>query len=145
MARAGTRVHILSLVVAVVAATASAASAQAPDPALQIFTLDQALRYAAEHYPTVRSALEQVNASAAGVDVARSAYLPRLDSLWQSSRAPLNNTSVRSCRSRSSLRCPPALPAGLGRRVWERGLARASWEPVDFGAPGRQCRPPKRR
>src|SRR5215831_13716198 len=57
----------------------------------QVLTLDRAIAYATEHYPTVRAALEQVNASAAGVDVARSAYLPRLDSLWQSNRATANN------------------------------------------------------
>ena len=56
-----------------------------------IITLDQALRYSAEHYPAVRAALEQVNASAAGVRVARAAFLPRLDPLWQSNRATTNN------------------------------------------------------
>src|SRR5215467_12772853 len=67
--------------------------AQAPNQVTppQILTLDQAIEYASEHYPTVRAALEQVNASAAGVDVARSAYLPRLDALWQSNRATANN------------------------------------------------------
>src|SRR5262249_57674066 len=54
-------------------------------------TLDQALQFAIDHYPTIRAALEQVNASAASVDVARSAYLPRLDSLWQSNRGTANN------------------------------------------------------
>ena len=57
----------------------------------QVFTLEQAIQYAADHYPTVRAALEQVNVSIAGVSVARAAYLPRLDSLWQSNRATANN------------------------------------------------------
>ena len=51
-----------------------------------VFTFDQAVQYALDHYPTVRAALEQINASTAGVSVAKSAYLPRLDSLWQSNR-----------------------------------------------------------
>ena len=49
------------------------------------------MKYAVDHYPTVRAALEQVNATAAGVGVARAAYLPRLDAVWQSNRATANN------------------------------------------------------
>ena len=33
----------------------------------QVLTLDEALQYALDHYPTVRAALEQVNASRANV------------------------------------------------------------------------------
>jgi len=48
--------------------------AAAQDSAAPMFlTLDQALQYAADHYPTVRAALEQVNASAAGVNLAKTA------------------------------------------------------------------------
>src|SRR5262245_9999789 len=54
-------------------------------------TLEQAIQQATEHYPTVRAAIEEVNASSAGVSVARSAYWPRLDSLWQSNRGTANN------------------------------------------------------
>ena len=35
------------------------------------FTLEQAIQYAVDHYPTVRAALEAVNVSTAGVSVAR--------------------------------------------------------------------------
>src|SRR5262245_61301337 len=55
------------------------------------FTLEGALQYAVEHYPTVRAALEQVNASTAGVNVAKSAALPRFDAVWQTNRATANN------------------------------------------------------
>ena len=55
------------------------------------FTLGQALQYAVDHYPTVRAALEHVNASTANVSVAKAAYLPRLDSFWQIIRATANN------------------------------------------------------
>src|SRR5438045_182692 len=57
----------------------------------QTFTLEQALQYALDHYPTVRAALEQVNASSANVTVAKAAYYPRFDSLWQTNRATANN------------------------------------------------------
>jgi outer membrane protein TolC len=65
-------------------------SARAP-AAPQTFTLGQAMQYAVDHYPTVRAALEQVEASSAGVSIAKSAYLPRLDTIWQSNRATANN------------------------------------------------------
>src|SRR5207302_5190288 len=79
--------------VAVLAASsgAQAQSARQAGAAPQVSTLDQALQYALDHYPTVRAALEQVNASTAGVSVAKAGYLPRLDSLWQSNRATANN------------------------------------------------------
>ena len=67
------------------------AQAVKDSPPPEVFTLEQALQYALDHYPTVRAALEQVNASDANVSVAKSAYLPRLDALWQSNRATANN------------------------------------------------------
>src|SRR5579872_4762897 len=90
MIRARARVCLM----ACVSVWPAAAAAQSPPGASappEPLTLDQAIQYATDHYPTVRAAVEQVNASAAGVDVARSAYLPRLDSLWQSNRATANN------------------------------------------------------
>jgi outer membrane protein TolC len=57
----------------------------------EVFTLDTALQYALEHYPTVRAALEDVNVSTANVRIAQSAYLPRLDGIWQTNRATANN------------------------------------------------------
>jgi len=55
------------------------------------FTLGEALQYAVDHYPTVRAALEHVNASTANVSVAKTAYLPRFEALWQTNRATANN------------------------------------------------------
>ena len=69
----------------------AAQSSSAQPPASTAFTLEQALQYAVDHYPTVRAALEQITASTAGVAVAKAAYLPRLDSLWQSNRGTANN------------------------------------------------------
>src|SRR5262245_40641655 len=69
-------------------AAAQASSRSGPPPTL---TLEQAIQYATDHYPTIRAAVEQVNATTAGVDIAQAAYLPRLDSLWQSNRGTANN------------------------------------------------------
>jgi outer membrane protein len=114
-------------------AAQSSTTAQTTGP--QVFTLEQALHYAVDHYPTVRAALEQINASMAGVSVAKSAYLPRLDSLWQSNRGTANNIfgpvlpqSVIPAMS------GPVLPLASAGSVWGSATgALLSWELFDFG------------
>jgi len=106
----------------------------AASPGLAL-TLDQAIQYAAEHYPTVRAAIEQVNASTAGVDVAHAAFLPRLDSLWQSNRATANNIFGQLLPQAviPSL-SGPVLPSASSQGVWSSAAgALLSWEPADFG------------
>jgi outer membrane protein TolC len=122
------RHHLLAA--SLLLAVATRASAQ-PPPTL---TLEQALQYAAEHYPSIRAALEQVNADAAGVRVARAAYLPRLDSVWQSLRGTTNNVFGQLLpQSVIPSISGPVLPAANGS-VWGTGAgAMFSWEAVDFG------------
>ncbi len=98
-------------------------------------TLDEAIQYATDHYPTVRAALERVNASVAGVDVARGAYLPRLDSLWQSNRATANNVFGQVLpQSVVPAMSGPVLPSTSGQSVWSSATgALFSWEPFDLG------------
>lgn len=93
------------------------------------------MQYAADHYPTVRAALEQVNASTAGVDVARSAYLPRLDSLWQSNLATANNVFGQILpQGIIPALTGPVLPSASSRGVWSSATgALFSWEPFDLG------------
>jgi outer membrane protein TolC len=99
------------------------------------FTLEQALRYAVDHYPTVRAALAQINQSTAGVSLAKSAYLPRLDSLWQSNRATTNNIFGQLLpQSVIPAMSGPVLDAASGQSVWGSATgALFSWEPFDFG------------
>ena len=108
-------------------------SAQAVVP--PSLTLEQAIQYATDHYPTVKAALEQINASAAGVDVARAAYLPRLDSLWQSNRATANNIFGQLLpQSVIPSMSGPVLPSASAQSVWGSATgALFSWEPFDFG------------
>ena len=101
----------------------------------QTLTLEQAMQYAVDHYPTVRAAVEQVNASSAGVDVARSAYLPRLDALWQSNRATTNNI-VGQLLPQSVIPAltGPVLASASSQSVWGSAAGGLlSWEPFDFG------------
>jgi len=118
------------------------ALAQAPDDrgaALagppDILTLDRAMQYAIEHYPAVRAAVEQVSASSAGVSVARSAYLPRLDALWQTSRATANNVFGQMLpQSVIPALTGPVLTSTSAQSVWGSATgALFTWEPVDFG------------
>jgi outer membrane protein len=101
----------------------------------QTFTLEQAIQYAVDHYPTVRAALEQVNVSTAGVSVARAAYLPRLDSLWQSNRATANNIFGQVLpQSVIPAMSGPVLPSTSDQTMWGSAAgAMFTWEPADFG------------
>jgi outer membrane protein len=127
---------VLAVVVASVHAQAPAAVSQIP--AAQVFTLQDALQHAAAHYPTVKAALEQVNASAAGVDVAKAAYLPRLDSLVQMNRATVNNvTGLLLPQSVVPAISGPPLAAASSQSAWGTAAgALFSWEPLDFGLRG---------
>jgi outer membrane protein len=133
------RSYARTFVVMALLLPATAASAQerqtqsaTPPPGL---TLEQALQYAIDHYPTVRAALEQVTASTAGVDVAKSAYLPRLDSLWQSNRGTANNIFGQVLpQSVIPSMSGPVLTSSSGESVWGSAAgALFSWEPFDFG------------
>jgi outer membrane protein len=122
----------LGTILGSVSAAAQASSPRDPRPTL---TLEQAIQYASDHYPTIRAALEQVNATTAGVDVARSAYLPRLDSLWQSHRGTANNI-VGQVLPQSVIPSltGPVLPSTSSESVWGSAVgALFSWEPFDFG------------
>jgi outer membrane protein TolC len=130
------RLRIPTLLLALALFTAASVSGQtAQDSVPAPLTLAGAMQYALDHYPTVRAAVEQVNASAAGVDVAHSAYLPRLDSLWQSNRATANNVFGQLLpQSVIPALTGPVLASASGRSVWGSAAgALVSWEPADFG------------
>ncbi len=119
----------------VVCAAAVSVAAQDAQITGQPLTLEQAVQYAGDHYPAVRAALERVNASEADVEVARSAYLPRLDSLWQSNRATANNIFGQVLpQSVIPAMSGPVLPSASGQSVWGSATgALFAWEPFDFG------------
>jgi outer membrane protein TolC len=54
-------------------------------------TIAQAVESAVRNYPSVRVSQEQMNSAAGGIQLARTAYLPRVDGLAQVSRAARNN------------------------------------------------------
>lgn len=111
------------------------AQAPPPQPAPPVLTLAQAMQFADDHYPAIRAALEQVTASEANVDVAHAAYLPRLDSLWQSNRGTANNIFGQMLpQSVIPALTGPVLASASHDSVWGSATgALFSWEPVDFG------------
>jgi outer membrane protein TolC len=106
--------------------------------AQQPLTLQDVVTTAMEKYPTVRVSTKQAAAAAAGIRLARTAYLPRIDSLAQLNRATHNNIF-------GMLLPQPGLPAlapisgpVLGTNslesVWGSAVGvLVSWEPFDFG------------
>jgi len=97
--------------------------------------LDQAVEFALSHYPAVKAVLAQAAASRSGVDLARTAYLPSTDLVWQANRATRNN--VFGLFFPQPIPLPisgPVLGTNNGTNVW--GTATGflfNWEPFDMG------------
>jgi outer membrane protein TolC len=122
-------------VIGVATVLAGARGARAQATGGDVFTLDRAIQYAVDHYPALRAAVEQVAATTAGVTVARTAYLPRLDSLWQSNRATANNIFGQMLpQSVIPSITGPVLASASSQSVWGSATgALLTWEPADFG------------
>jgi outer membrane protein len=119
---------IACLLFALVAANSFAQSA----PAL---SLEQAVTQAVEHYPSVRVSREQVAAAAAGIQLARTAYLPRFDLIAGVNRATRNNTFGLLLPSQViGPISGPVLGTNNFTNVWGSTAGfLTSWEPFDFG------------
>lgn len=101
----------------------------------EVFTLGQSINYAVQHYPSVRAALERIQAAQGQIDLARTNYLPSTNLLWQSNRASANN--IFGLLLPQSVVPPisgPVLPTTSNRSVWGSAAGVLfSWEPFDFG------------
>ncbi len=98
-------------------------------------TLAQAVEGAAKNYPSIRVSQEQMNAASAGIRLARTAYLPRIDALAQVNRATRNNVF-------GMLLPQSVIPSMSGPVIGTNNLGSSwgtavgglvSWEPFDFG------------
>ncbi len=98
------------------------------------FTLEEAVGYALAHYPAMLAGRDQVEAARGGVDLARSSYLPRLDSLYQANRATSNNAmGISMPQSVVPGVRGPVLP-GSSTTAWgSLGGLLFSWQPTTFG------------
>lgn len=103
--------------------------------AQQPLTLDQAVDRALHGYASIRVSQEQINAASAGIRLARTSYLPKVDAVAQVDRATRNNvfgmllpqTSLPSISG-------PVIGSNNTGTVFGSALGvLVSWEPFDFG------------
>jgi outer membrane protein TolC len=97
--------------------------------------LEDAVALAATNYPAIRTGQAQVRATAAGIDLARTAYNPRLDLLWQENRASVNNIFGTTLPQGiiPSITGPVLGTKSFASTFGTSTGALFSWEPFDFG------------
>src|ERR1017187_3749445 len=101
----------------------------------QPMTVGQAIQRALRNYPAVRVSQEQINAAAAGIRLARTAYLPHADALAQVNRATRNNVyGLLLPQSTLPSMSGPVLGTNNLGTAWGTALGMlVPWEPFDFG------------
>jgi len=107
--------------------------AQAPSP--PPITLEKAVEAALTNYPEIRAARARAEAANAGIDLAKTSYLPRTDLLWQENRATSNNVfGLLLPQGIIPSISGPALGTKSFNSAWgSAGGLLFSWEPIDFG------------
>lgn len=105
--------------------------AQPPIP----LTLGQAIDRSLGTYPSIRISEEQMNAAAAGIRLARTAYLPKIETLAQVNRATRNNVfGMLLPQSVLPSMSGPVTGTNNAGTVWGSAVgALVTWEPFDFG------------
>ena len=98
-------------------------------------TINDAIQSALKNYPAIRERRARAQAAEETIGVARTAYLPRLDMVWQENRATTNN--VFGLLLPQSI-IPPISGPVLGTKSYDSVWGSAagvllSWEAVDFG------------
>jgi len=113
---------------------ASALLAQQTSPTTS-FNLNEAVQDAVRNYPSIRVSQEQINAAVAGIQLARTAYLPRVDMLAQVNRATRNNVfGLMLPQSTIPSISGPVLGTNNLGSAWGSAVGTlVTWEPFDFG------------
>jgi len=123
-----------SLLIGVLGIT-SLLTAQTESSVYSGVTLAEIVQKAIATYPSIQVSQEQLNAAAAGILLARTAYLPKVDLLAQANRATRNNVF-------GLLLPQSAIPAISGPVLGTNNFGTAwgsvagtlvTWEPFDFG------------
>jgi outer membrane protein TolC len=98
-------------------------------------TLPQAVENSLKNYPSIRVSQEQINAAAAAIQLARTAYLPRVDVLAQVNRATRNNIfGLLLPQSVIPSISGPVIGSNNLGSVWGSAVGGLiTWEPFDFG------------
>lgn len=108
------------------------------EPTSNPLTLGQVIATATANYPAIRAAEAQHRAASEAVGVAKTAFLPRTDIIWQMDRATANNVlGLTLPQAIAPSVTGSILPADATRSAWNStGGALISWQPFDFGARG---------
>ncbi len=95
----------------------------------------EAVDTAVRNYPSIRVTEEQTAAAAAGIQLARTAYLPRVDALAQVNRATRNNVfGMLLPQSVLPSLSGPVIGSNNAGTAWGSAVgALVTWEPFDFG------------
>ena len=103
--------------------------------AAQPITLEQAVQQAINKYPSIKVSREQASAAAAGIALARTSYLPKVDFTSQVNRATRNN--IYGMLLPQSVIAPisgPPVREATGSSVFGSAIGlHIAWEPFDFG------------
>ena len=95
---------------------------------------EQAVELAMKNYPAIRGAQAQRQAAEAGVELARTTYLPRVDMTWQQNRATRNNVfGLLLPQSGIPGISGPQIDSSSSSAWGSAGGLLLSWEPFDFG------------
>src|SRR5208283_1238034 len=93
----------------------------------------QAVATALRNYPSIRVTEEQMNAAAAAIRLAQTAYLPRVDGLLQVNRAT-RNTFYGMLLPQGAIPGVDGVKADNLGTVFDSGAGvLVSWQPFDFG------------
>jgi outer membrane protein len=113
------------------AAVAASPGQRTPAP----LTITEAVQDALLNYPSIRVSQEQINAAAAGIQLARTAYLPRVDALAQVNRATRNNVfGLLLPQSVIPSMSGPVIGTNNFGTAWGSSVGGlVTWEPFDFG------------
>ena len=103
--------------------------------AQSVMSLPETTEKALAYYPSVRVSNEELSAASAGIQLARTAFLPRADFISQVNRATRNNVFglLLPQSVLPSISGPPN-PVNSMTSVWGTAVGfLVSWEPFDFG------------
>ena len=115
--------------------TAQTSESQTSTVSVGAITITEVVQSALRDYPLIHVTQEELNASAANIRLARTAYLPRADGLVQVNRATRNNIfGTMLPQSTLPSMSGPVIGTNNGGSVWgsATGLL-VSWQPFDFG------------
>jgi len=97
-------------------------------------TVNQVVVRALEKYPAIGVSQAQVTAAAAGIRVARTSYLPRIDAVAQANRATRNNVAGLLFPLGLPTISGPASDQSSAAQIWGSAVGlTVAWEPFDFG------------